>query len=57
MASKPKGFALIINNINFEGNPEPRRGSEFDEKNLRRLLEKLGFDVTVILEVKKEVSI
>ncbi|XP_047113086.1 caspase-2 [Schistocerca piceifrons] len=48
MLSHPKGYALIINNIQFLENIEPeRRGAEIDERNLKDLLEGLGYDVSI----------
>jgi len=57
MMSNPKGFALIINNIEFEGdidNEYRRVGAEKDSVQLRNLLVALGFQVYVHHNVHKD---
>lgn len=51
--SSPKGYALIINNNDFWSKDEngrtvkhPRKGTDADERSIRRLLEQLGYNVT-----------
>lgn len=54
MMSKPRGFALIINNINFLGDSRAKReGAEKDTAHLEQLLQQLGFDVVIRHDVKK----
>jgi hypothetical protein len=46
MMSNPRGYALIINNIKFIGDPEATRGgAEKDSTELQNLLLALGFEV------------
>lgn len=48
MMSKPRGFALIMNNIDFPNDPNAKRtGAEHDSENLRLLCQDLGFHTTV----------
>lgn len=54
MMSRPRGFALIVNNIEFLGDPGSKReGAEKDTIHLRQLLEQMGFVVTVEENVGK----
>lgn len=55
MMSKPRGFALIINNINFEHLPV-RNGAQNDELALKDLLGKLYFEVESHRNKTKNVS-
>jgi len=56
MKSKPRGLALVINNIHFEGDIEMKRvGGENDSENLRNLFEQLGYDVMLFTDVKRQV--
>lgn len=56
MTSRPRGFALIINVIDFDGNPDLKRiGAETDSNNLKALLEQLDYKVYVIINPKKKV--
>ena len=53
--SRPRGFALILNNIDFIGDPSARRdGGEIDSNNLFALLTQLHFEVTKLENVKKD---
>ncbi|CAL8094579.1 unnamed protein product [Orchesella dallaii] len=55
MMSRPRGFALIVNNIEFLGDPQSRRdGAEKDSVHLQQLLEQLGFQVLVRHNVRKQ---
>jgi len=47
MESKPRGLALIINNIEFPKQGSRRDGAEKDDPALKALLEGLGFTVAV----------
>lgn len=48
MTSRPRGHALIISNIEFpDFDPPKRLGGEVDETELRGLLRRCGFEVTV----------
>lgn len=49
MDSNPRGFALIINNIDFDDSEEyrTRHGADNDEYRLKELWEKLHFEVEV----------
>lgn len=51
-----RGKALIINNIKFLEDKNERKGAEKDEKNLKELLRKIGFDVLTYTNLKKSVS-
>lgn len=54
MMSSPRGYCLIINNINFPSDPESiRTGAEYDSENLRLMFEELGFSTTVRLDQNK----
>lgn len=54
MMTNPRGYALIINNIDFIGNPSASRtGAEKDTENLTQLFEALHFKVTSYHNVKK----
>lgn len=55
MMSRPKGYALIINNIEFLGDYAAKRdGADKDTSHLHQLLEQLGFDVMIRRNVKKQ---
>lgn len=57
MKSRPRGLALIVNNIEFLGDPASRReGAEYDSVNLQTLLVEMGYDVTLAENVTKDVS-
>lgn len=56
MTTRPKGYALIINNRKFTCNETERYGSEHDSTNLKDLFYGLGFDVTVKTDLPYEVS-
>lgn len=46
MVSKPRGYCLIVNNVDFENRPEEKRlGSDKDAQRLSTVFEELGFDV------------
>lgn len=46
MEKHPRGLALILSNTEFENDTLPRRlGGEIDEINLKRLFDRLGFEV------------
>lgn len=52
--SNPRGFALIINNLEFASDPNiTRAGAEQDSDNLRTILGNLHFQVTVRHNVQK----
>lgn len=54
MMSRPRGFALIINNIEFLGDESSKReGAEKDTAHLHELLLQLGFEVMIRHNVKK----
>jgi hypothetical protein len=57
MTSHPRGLALIINNIQFQCEPNRTRlGAEKDSDNLKRLLDQMGFEVIVETNVTKQVG-
>lgn len=46
MTSKPRGFCLIVNNVDFEHRPEEKRlGSDKDAERMSTVFNELGFDV------------
>ncbi|XP_066522065.1 caspase-8-like isoform X2 [Hoplias malabaricus] len=47
MSSVPRGFCVIINNINFDSPFKERKGSDIDEESLNRVFTWLGFTVDV----------
>ena len=58
MGSKPRGYFLMINNVEFTNNIEKtRKGSEVDEQNLKDLFEQLGFVVEPYRDQGLEVGI
>lgn len=60
MASSPRGFALVINNVSFNScaAPEldPRKGGEVDEEVLRKVLTELEYSVTVQRDLTAQVA-
>jgi hypothetical protein len=56
MSSRPTGFALIINVIDFDGNPGMKRvGAEIDSRSLEDFLRNFGYEVDVVTNPKKKV--
>ena len=46
MSSNPKGYVLLINNVDFPDHEEPHRaGSDKDAKDLEMVFSSLGFKV------------
>ena len=46
MSSNPKGYLLLINNVDFPGHEDPRRaGSDKDAKDLDIVFSSVGFKV------------
>lgn len=57
MKSSPRGLALIINNIEFLGDPDAKRnGAQYDSVNLENLFTQMGYKVILVENVKKDVS-
>lgn len=46
MDTEPRGFALIINNVNFKNHNAERIGSDEDANKLHNMFNYLGFKVT-----------
>ncbi|XP_017336114.1 caspase 8 isoform X1 [Ictalurus punctatus] len=47
MSSEPRGFCVIINNVNFASPLKERYGSKLDEDSLKEVFQWLGFNVCV----------
>ena len=48
MKNSPRGFCVIINNVNFDNNPEKKRvGSDVDARNLTETFSRFDFTVVV----------
>lgn len=60
MNSSPRGFALVISNVNFDSYsaPEldPRKGGEVDDEVLRKVLTELDYVVTVNRDLTAQVT-
>ena len=55
MTHRPRGWCLIVNNINFVAPDLPdRMGSEIDAKNLSKLFSDLGFNVKLVYDASVE---
>ena len=55
MRSKPRGFVLIITNIEFDHMPH-RESAKRDEENLVKLFQDMGFEVFSYTNLKTEVN-
>ena len=55
MRSKPRGFVLLICNIDYES-LNKRVGAQHDEDNLKKLFEDMGFEVTLAHNLTGAVS-
>ncbi|XP_017547313.1 caspase-8-like [Pygocentrus nattereri] len=54
MTSKPRGYCVIINNMNFKNNKRNREGSNYDAAALEKVFKFLGFDVQIYTDQKAE---
>ena len=58
MFSVPRGRALIVNIMNYDGDPDlTREGSELDVERLTRLFKQLKFEVECLQDCTKNVSV
>ena len=57
MRRKPRGRAIIINIIDFDGtNLMPREGAQYDGINMQALFRELRFEVVLHVNLTKSVS-
>uniref|UniRef100_A0AAR2KIW2 Caspase-8 n=1 Tax=Pygocentrus nattereri TaxID=42514 RepID=A0AAR2KIW2_PYGNA len=54
MTSKPRGYCVIINNMNFKNNKRNREGSNYDAAALEKVFKILGFDVQIYTNQEAE---
>ena len=55
MSNSPRGYCLIINNINFESEAFPKRnGSEIESQRLKQVFNELDFNVNEFNDIRAE---